>query len=81
MLRTTSSGSALQCMILTGKEPLAELDSAEVEAKFLSATFPDTSNLSFDEVMQSCWRTRASIEQVCTSMEKSIRISLESDKP
>jgi hypothetical protein len=33
-------------MILTGKEPLAELESAEVEARFLSATFPATSDLS-----------------------------------
>jgi hypothetical protein len=68
-------------MILTVKEPFAELESAEVEARFLSATFPDTSNLSFDEVMQSCWGSRASIEQVCTSEEKSIRKLHESDKP
>jgi serine/threonine protein kinase len=63
------------------KEPPAELESAEVEARFLSANFPDTSSLSFDEVMYSCWRSRASIQQVCTSMEKSIRKSHESDKP
>jgi serine/threonine protein kinase len=59
-------------LTLTGKEPFAELESAGVEARFSSATFPDTSNLLFDEVMQSRRRSRASIEQVCTSMEKSI---------
>jgi serine/threonine protein kinase len=68
-------------MTLTGKEPIAELESTEVEAKFSSATLPDTSNLSFDGVMQSCWRSRASIEQVCTSTEKSIWKLHESDKP
>jgi serine/threonine protein kinase len=66
--------------ILTGIEPFGDLKSDDVEARFSSAEFSDTSNLPFDEVMQSCWRGHASIEQVCSSIEESIRKSHESDK-
>lgn len=43
-------GSTIYIM-LTGKEPFGDLDSAEVEARFSSADFPDTSKLPFDEVI------------------------------
>jgi serine/threonine protein kinase len=41
-------------MILAGEEPYGESESAEVEARFSAAEFPDTSTLPFDEAMQSC---------------------------
>lgn len=60
-------------MILTGNEPFGELESDEVEARFSSANFPDTSNIPFDEVMQACWRGRTSIQQICNSIEMNTR--------
>jgi hypothetical protein len=49
---------------LTGEEPFEELEDAEVEARFSAAKFPDLSTLPFDEAMQSCWRGRASIQEL-----------------
>lgn len=60
-------------MILTGQEPFGESESDEVEARFSSADFPDTSGLPFDEVMQACWRGRASVQEVCSSIKSSTR--------
>jgi serine/threonine protein kinase len=60
-------------MILTGKEPFEELESDEVEARFSSTDFPDTSNLFFGEVIQACWRGHTSIQEVCSSIESSMR--------
>jgi serine/threonine protein kinase len=59
--------------ILTGHEPFGELESDEVEARFSSADFPDTSGLPFDEAMQSCWRGCASIQKIRSSIETSER--------
>jgi serine/threonine protein kinase len=68
-------------MILTGKEPYGELESAEVEARYSAAEFPDTSTLPFDEAMQSCWRGRASIQEVFNSIDTSIREMQKPDGP
>jgi hypothetical protein len=83
MLRTTFSRSAQRYLyrILTGEEPSGELESAEVEARFSAAKFPDTSTLPFDEAMQSCWRGRASIQEVCSSIDTSIREMQKPDGP
>lgn len=59
--------------ILTGNEPFGDLESADVEIRFSSAEFPDTSNLPFDEAMQSCWGGQASIQQVCDLIETTAR--------
>jgi serine/threonine protein kinase len=68
-------------MIFTGKEPFGDLDSVEVEARFSSAEFPDTSNLPFDDVIQSCWGGRADIHQVCSSIERSMQQMQKSEQP
>lgn len=60
-------------MILTGKEPFGDLESDEVEMRFSAAEFPDTVGLLFDDVMQACWRGRASIEEVRGLIETGTR--------
>jgi serine/threonine protein kinase len=67
--------------ILTGKEPYGELESDEVEARFSSADFPDTSNLFFGEVMQACWRGHIPIQDICNLIETSMRQMQTPDQP
>ncbi|KAI4718178.1 hypothetical protein E4T48_05612 [Aureobasidium sp. EXF-10727] len=67
--------------ILTGEEPFGDMETIDVEARFSSAEFPDTSNLPFDEVMQSCWGGRADIQQVCRSIESSMRQMQKPEQP
>ncbi|KAI5236611.1 hypothetical protein E4T42_09399 [Aureobasidium subglaciale] len=66
--------------IITGTEPFGELESAEVEARFWAAEFPDTSDVLFGDVIRSCWSGRASIEQVCSYIETSVRQMRESEQ-
>lgn len=59
--------------IMTGREPYEEIESDEVKSRFSQAEFPDTRNVIFGDVIQTCWSGQASMEEVCSSIETSIQ--------